>query len=143
MSEPFRRSPAGITVSLPPLLRTWLAEQARLAASDAVVLGDPVHRRLLGPIDPSEDHDDPLTELQRQFAVEGPLGLLAATAEAEEISEAEAEQWIQGLQLVLAATAARLGVLTEDDVAELAEVAHGELTTLQALISLLLDALDG
>jgi hypothetical protein len=141
--EPFRRSPTGITVSIPPLLRSWLIAQAQAAAAGAVQLGDPVHRRLLGPIDPTEDHDDPLTELQRQFAVEGPLSLLVATAEATEISEEEAEQWIQGLQLILAASAARLAVVTEDDVAALDEVQHGELTTIQALISLLIDALDG
>ena len=150
--EPFRRSPTGITVSIPPLLRSWLIAQAQAAAAGAVQLGDPVHRRLLGPIDPTEHMpvevgaqvgDDPLTELQRQFAVEGPLSLLVATAEATEISEEEAEQWIQGLQLILAASAARLAVVTEDDVAALDEVQHGELTTIQALISLLIDALDG
>ena len=74
MSEPFRRVPEGIALDLPSSLRIWLANMAQKTSDDAVTMEDPVHRRLLGPIDPSKDHDDPVTELQRQFAVEGSLG---------------------------------------------------------------------
>ena len=142
MSEPFRRTPDGIAVDLPDELRRWLLSEAEQAAADANTMGDPVHHRLLGPIDLSADHDDPLIELQRQFAVEGPLERFVATAFATLLSEDEAEEWIRALQLMLAAAAARLAVQTDDDVAALAQDAAAELTTLQAGISLLIDALD-
>ncbi len=142
MSEPFHRTETGIAVDLPKPIRLWVAENAAAAATDAVVLGNPVHRRLLGPIDPTSDHDDPLTELQRQFAVEGSLGVLVKTADARELSEDEAEEWIRGLQLILAATAARLSIFDEDDVADLDESDGQTVMTIQALISLMIDALD-
>ncbi len=142
MSEPFRRSPSGIVVDLPDPLRTWLATMAEEAGRDAVDPGGAVHRRILGPIDPTADHDDPLIELQRQFGVEGSLSILIATAHATELNEGEAEQWIRALQLVLAATAARLSIMEEDDVAGLGREDAQTLTTLQALISLMIDALD-
>lgn len=143
MSEPFRRTPTGIAVDLPHDLRAWLAERAEAASSEAVDLGGSTHRRLMGPIDLTADHDDPLLELQRQMAVEGPLAMLSMTASSTEISEDEAEQWIRGLQLVLAAEAARRSLRTEDDVAGLDEREASTITTLQALISLMIDALDG
>lgn len=142
MSEPFRRVPAGIAVDLPSPLRDWLASMATDAAGDAVVDG-PVHRRLLGPINPTADHDDPLSELQRQFGVEGSLTQLAATAHEPTLSEEQAEEWIRALQLILAATAARYAVTTEDDLATLAEEQNSTLTLLQGTISVLIDALDG
>lgn len=143
MSEPFRRTPTAIAVDLPSEVRSWLTSMAETAASEAVEVGGATNRRLMGPIDLTADHDDPLLELQRQMAIEGPLGILAMTATATEISEEEAEQWIRGLQLVLAATAARHGLRTEDDVAGLGQAESGTITTLQALMSLLMDALDG
>ena len=61
---------------------------------------------------------------------------------ATEISEDEAEQWIRALQMVLAAAAARFGLHTEDDVDALSREDHGAITTIQAIMSLLMDALD-
>jgi len=123
-------------------LRTWLAEQARAAATDAVQMEHPVHRRLLGPIDPSQDHDDPVTELQRQFGVEGSLGVLIETAHESLLSEEQAEEWIRALQLILAATAARLAITDEETLSRLSEENAEIVTTLQAGISLMIDALD-
>jgi len=143
MSEPFRRTPEGIALDLPETLRTWLADQAKEAAADAVRVDGPVHRRLLGPINPADDHDDPVSELQRQFEVEGSLGVLIATAHTDLLSDEEAEDWIRAFQLMLAATAARLSILSDDDVAGLDEEAATTVTTFQAGISLMIDALDG
>ena len=142
MSEPFRRTPTAVVVDLPTEVRTWLIGLATDAGTEVVEVGGATNRRLLGPIDLTADHDDPLLELQRQMAVEGPLNVLVATAMATEISEDEAEQWIRALQMVLAAAAARFDLRTEDDVASLAREAHGAITTLQAIMSLLMDALD-
>ena len=142
MSEPFIRTPTGIAVDLVADIRSWLAESAISASGDATSLGNPVHRRLLGPIDLTADHDDPLAELQRQFAVEGSLGVMVATAQSSELTEEEAEEWIRSLQLILAATAARMALIDEDDVAALRGHDAWSVTTLQALISLLIDALD-
>ncbi len=142
MSEPFHRTARGIAVDLPGPLRSWLAAMATEAASDALIDG-PVHRRLLGPINPTDDHDDPLSELQRQFGVEGSLGALVETAHAELLSEEQAEEWIRALQLILVATAARYAVADEDDVAALGDEEATTLTTLQGAISLLIEALDG
>jgi hypothetical protein len=142
MSEPFRRTPTGIAVELPAELRRWLLAEAEAAGADVVTVDDPVHRRLLGPIDPTADHDDPLIELQRQLEVEGPLERFVATAQSSLLSEEQAEDWIRALQLMLAAAAARHSVHDEDDVAGLAQEAATELTTLQAAISLLIDVLD-
>jgi hypothetical protein len=142
MSEPFQRVPDGIAVDLPSQLRHWLAESARQASDDAVRMESPVHRRLLGPIDPSQDHDDPIVELQRQFSVEGSLGVFIATADAQLLNEEEAEEWIRALQIMLAAAAARFAVVDEDDVARLDEEQTAIVTTLQAGISLLIEALE-
>lgn len=142
MSEPFRRTPTAVVVDLPTEVRTWLIGLATDAGAEVVEVGGATNRRLLGPIDLTADHDDPLLELQRQMAVEGPLNVLVVTAMATEISEDEAEQWIRALQMVLAAAAARFDLRTEDDVAGLAREDHGAITTLQAIMSLLMDALD-
>jgi len=142
VSEPFRRTPTAVVVDLPTEVRTWLIGLATDAGAEVVEVGGATNRRLLGPIDLTADHDDPLLELQRQMAVEGPLNVLVVTAMATEISEDEAEQWIRALQMVLAAAAARFDLRTEDDVAGLAREDHGAITTLQAIMSLLMDALD-
>jgi len=142
VSEPFHRTPDGVVVDLPTEVRTWLVGLATDAGAEVVEVGGPTNRRLLGPIDLTADHDDPLLELQRQMAVEGPLNVLVATAMATEISEDEAEQWIRALQMVLAAAAARFGLRTEDDVDGLSREDHGAITTIQAIMSLLMDALD-
>ena len=142
MSEPFRRVPEGIALDLPSSLRIWLANMAQKTSDDAVTMEDPVHRRLLGPIDPSKDHDDPVTELQRQFAVEGSLGVLIETSNNEVLNEEQAEDWIRALQLILAATAARMAITTEDDLGRLNDAENEVVTTLQAGISLMIDALD-
>ena len=142
MSEPFRRTPTAVVVDLPTEVRTWLIGLATDAGAEVVEVGGATNRRLLGPIDLTADHDDPLLELQRQMAVEGPLNVLVVTAMATEISEDEAEQWIRALQMVLAAAAARFDLRTEDDVAGLAREDHGAITTLQAIMSLLMDALN-
>ena len=142
MSEPFRRTPDAVVVDLPSEVRTWLVGVATDAGAEVVEVGGAINRRLLGPIDLTADHDDPLLELQRQMAVEGPLNVLAATAMATELSEDEAEQWIRALQIVLAAAAARFGLHTEDDVDGLSREDHGAITTIQAIMSLLMDALD-
>lgn len=142
MSEPFRRVPEGIKIDLPESLRTWLASMAQETSGDAVTMESPAHRRLLGPIDPSKDHDDPITELQRQFAVEGSLGVLIATAHNDLLTEEEAEEWIRALQLILAATAARMAIVDEDDLANLNDENTEIVTTLQAGISLMIEALD-
>jgi hypothetical protein len=44
--------------------------------------------------------------------------------------------------MVLAAAAARFGLHTEDDVDGLSREDHGAITTIQAIMSLLMDALD-
>ncbi len=134
--------PTGVAIDLPEPLRRWLAALATETAHDAVRVDNPVHRRLLGPINPTDDHDDPVKELQRQFGVEGSLGVLVETAHAEMISEDQAEEWIRALQLILAATAARMAILTDEDVAALDEKSTSTITTLQAIISLMIDALD-
>lgn len=131
-----------MVVDLPSEVRTWLVGVATDAGAEVVEVGGAINRRLLGPIDLTADHDDPLLELQRQMAVEGPLNVLAATAMATELSEDEAEQWIRALQIVLAAAAARFGLHTEDDVDGLSREDHGAITTIQAIMSLLMDALD-
>jgi hypothetical protein len=141
VTEPFHRTLDGIAVDLPAPLRSWLAAMATESAGDAIVDG-PVHRRLLGPINPTADHDDPLSELQRQFGVEGSLGVLVETAHAELLSEEQAEEWIRALQLILAATAARYAISSEDDVAALGQEEASTVTTLQAAISLLIEAID-
>ena len=142
MSEPFRRTAAAIVVDLPDPLRDWLVDQATSTSEGAVSPGHAIHRLLLGPIDPTADHDDPLVELQRQFGVEGSLSILIATAHATELAEEEAEHWIRALQLILAAIAAQLSIFEEDDVTNLDQESASTITTLQALISLMIDALD-
>ena len=74
--------------------------------------------------------------------VEGSLGVLIETAHASLLSEEQAEEWIRALQLILAATAARLAITDEETLSRLSEENAEIVTTLQAGISLMIDALD-
>ena len=60
----------------------------------------------------------------------------------EVLNEEPAEDRIRALQLILAATAARMAITTEDDLGRLNDAENEVVTTLQAGISLMIDALD-
>jgi hypothetical protein len=142
MSEPFRRVADRIIVDIPLTLREWLANAARKTAGDALDVSTSTHLRLLGPIDPTVDHDDPLTQLQRQMTVEGSLGRFITTHLDEHLSEDDAEEWIRAFQLILAAFSAEHAIVTAEDRDNLSQEDHYDMITLQSGISLLIEALD-
>ena len=67
---------------------------------------------------------------------------MIATANATLLSDDEAEEWIRALQLMLAATAASMAIVDEEDLRNLNEENTEIVTTLQAGISLMMEALD-
>jgi hypothetical protein len=142
MSEPFRRVDDRIIVDIPLTLREWLAAMAHKTAGDAVDISTSTHHRLLGPIDPTLDHDDPLMQLHRQMTVEGSLGRFITTHTHESLSEDDAEEWIRAFQLMLAAFSAERAIMTAEDRDNLSQQDHYDLITLQSGVSLMIEALD-
>lgn len=142
MSEPFRRVDDRIIVAVPQDLLNWLAVMARKTADDALDVSTSTHHRLLGPIDPAVNHDDPLTQLQRQMEVEGSLGRFLTTHLDESLSEEDAEEWVRAFQLMLAAFSAEHAIVTAEDRDGLSEQDRYDLLTLQSSVALMIEALD-
>lgn len=114
-TPPIRRTPAGIELALPGWVTSLVASSVREVRAEVERPGSDAARRLLAPIDESARDDDPLVTLMRQHALDEVLGTLEQSTGHRVLSEAEAESWLEGLGLLLAARAAQLGVRTEAD----------------------------
>jgi hypothetical protein len=72
------------------------------------------HLSLNPPINPSNDHDDPLSMLARQSETASNAELAVMTLQEEFLTDAEAWAWLCTLQVALRATAVVNGVLSDE-----------------------------
>jgi hypothetical protein len=98
---------------------------------------DPAHEwhvSLSGPIDPSLDHDNPVSMLARQNETSTNAELASLTVDEQFLNDAEAWVWLTTLQVALRSTAQTHGLHTDEQLAE----ADGEMLeyvrTLQSLL---------
>ena len=75
------------------------------------------HVALSGPIDPSLDHDNPLSILSRENETSTNAELAELTVAEQFLNEAEAWAWLTTLQVALRSTAQSKGLLSDDQLA--------------------------
>ncbi len=81
------------------------------------------HVALSGPIDPSLDHDNPVSMLARQNETSTNAELAGLTVEEQFLTDAEGWAWLTTLQVALRSTAQSKGLLNDEQLA----AADGEL----------------
>jgi len=72
------------------------------------------HLSLNAPINPSNDHDDPLSTLARQNEIATNAELSVMTLKEQFLNEAEAWAWLSTLQVALRSTAVAHGLLSDE-----------------------------
>lgn len=72
------------------------------------------HIALSGPIDPSLDHDNPLSMLARQNETSTNAELAGLTVEEQFLTDAEGWAWLTTLQVALRSTAQSKGLMNEE-----------------------------
>jgi hypothetical protein len=72
------------------------------------------HLSLNAPINPSRDHDDPLSSLARQHDIATNAELSVMTLNEPFLNEAEAWAWLSTLQVALRSTAVANGILSDE-----------------------------
>jgi len=75
------------------------------------------HVSLSGPIDPSLDHDNPISMLTRQTETSTNAELAGLTVDEQFLNDAEAWVWLTTLQVALRCTAQTNGLHTDDQLA--------------------------
>ncbi len=81
---------------------------------------DPAHEwhiALSGPIDPSLDHDNPVSMLARQNELSTNAELAGLTISEEFLNDGEAWAWLTTLQVALRSTAQSNGLLSDEQLA--------------------------
>jgi hypothetical protein len=99
------------------------------------------HTSLTAPIDPSLDHDNPLSMLARQNETSTNAELASLTLDEEFLNENEAWAWLTTLQVALRSTAQSKGLLSEDQLAKSEPVLLEYIRTLQQFLFQLADCL--
>jgi hypothetical protein len=72
------------------------------------------HLSLNAPIDPSSDHDDPVSMLARQHDIATNAELSVMTLKEQFLNDAEAWSWLCTLQVALRATTVSNGILSDE-----------------------------
>ncbi|NNN00922.1 MAG: hypothetical protein HKL86_03730 [Acidimicrobiaceae bacterium] len=75
------------------------------------------HASLTAPIDPSLDHDNPVSMLNRQNETSTNAELASLTVDEDFLNEVEAWSWLTTLQVALRSTAQAQGILDEQRLA--------------------------
>jgi len=94
------------------------------------------HVALSGPIDPSLDHDDPLSMLSRENETSTNAELAGLSVDEQFLNDTEAWAWLTTLQVALRSTAQSKGLLTDE---QLAATSAEVLTYVQTLQHFLFD----
>ena len=94
------------------------------------------HVALSGPIDPSLDHDDPLSMLSRENETSTNAELAGLSVDEQFLNDTEAWAWLTTLQVALRSTAQSKGLLTDE---QLAATSAEVLTFVQTLQHFLFD----
>jgi hypothetical protein len=92
------------------------------------------HVSLSGPIDPSLDHDNPVSVLARQSETSTNAELASLTVDEEFLNDAEAWVWLTTLQVALRSTAQTNGLLTDEQLAAADAEMLSYVRTLQSLL---------
>ncbi len=75
------------------------------------------HVSLSGPIDPSLDHDNPVSMLARQNETSTNAELAQLTVDEQYLTDTEAWAWLTSLQVALRSTAQAKGLLSDEQLA--------------------------
>jgi hypothetical protein len=126
-----------------------LNEYARSVVRDAFanVLAaerDPNHEwhvSLSGPIDPSLDHDNPVSMLSRQNEMSTNAELASLTVNEDFLNSGEAWSWLTTLQVALRSTAQSKGLVTDEQLAASNDDVLAYVQTLQQFLFQLADCL--
>jgi hypothetical protein len=92
------------------------------------------HVSLSGPIDPSLDHDNPVSVLARQSETSTNAELASLTVDEQFLNDAEAWVWLTTLQVALRSTAQTNGLLTDEQLVAADEQTVSYVRTLQSLL---------
>lgn len=136
-----RRRDGRIEVRLNEFARTIVRDAfANVLAAER----DPNHEwhvSLSGPIDPSLDHDNPMSTLARQNETSTNAELAALTVDEEFLNSGEAWSWLTTLQVALRSTAQSKGLLSEEKLVEADDELSAYVLTLQQFLFQLADCL--
>jgi len=105
---------------------------------------DPSHQwhvSLNGPIDPSQDADNPLAMFSRQNEISTNAELAGVTVEDNFLNDAEGWAWLTTLQVALRSTVQSYGILDDEKWASAAAEVRGYVENLQQLLFELADVL--
>jgi len=72
------------------------------------------HASLVSPISPSDDHDNPMSILQRQSETSTNAELALASVSDDFINDAEAWAWLTSLQVALRSVVVSKGILSDE-----------------------------
>ena len=140
----FEKSADGsIAVTLPA---PWSGVMTDLADGVLERLSAPTSvggKRLLGPINPELDCDDPLRTWERESVLEKVAKDVRETAQNTTLNEDQAEAWLQLLGMATAMVAAELGIGSEEDLERFDGELGMPLAIMQLLQVCLITALDG
>jgi hypothetical protein len=92
------------------------------------------HLSLNPPINPSNDHDDPLSMLARQSETASNAELAVMTLQEQFLNDAEAWAWLCTLQVALRATAVVHGLLSDEKLESASLELLDEIRTLQQFL---------
>lgn len=109
-----RRRDGRIEVRLNELGRSIVREAFRNVVAAEHDPSHEWHASLTAPIDPSLDHDNPLSMLTRQNETSTNAELAALTIDEQFLNESEAWSWLTTLQVALRSTAQSRGLLDEE-----------------------------
>ena len=75
------------------------------------------HLSMNAPINPSNDNDDPLSTLSRQYDIATNAELSVMTLNEQFLNDAEAWSWLSTIQVALRSTAVSKGILDDEKLA--------------------------
>jgi hypothetical protein len=92
------------------------------------------HLSLSGPIDPSLDHDNPVSMLARQTETSTNAELAGLTVDEQFLNDAEAWVWLTTLQVALRSTAQTNGLHSDEQLAAADDEMLSYVRTIQSLL---------
>jgi len=99
------------------------------------------HASLSGPIDPSNDEDDPVATLTRQSETATNAELASMTVDEQFLNDREAWAWLTTMQVALRSIAVTNGLLSEEKLEQSGEQMRTYIQTLQQFLFALAECL--
>jgi hypothetical protein len=139
----FNRVGAGrIAVDLHPWMLNFVDDAAQNLVHLAERPEDPAYSRICGPINVAVDYDDPLVILERQMAIDSLCTSVRESIALDELTDDQAEAWLQVLSMTMAMLASRFAIVDEDYAESLDEDQRAVVALTQALQWGLVEALE-